>query len=257
MALVYCLVLAGFIAATFIDFEHFIIPDEITIGGMFAGAICSLAVPALHDATSPVDGLIRSAIGMAVGAGIVYFVLRVGKLLFGRQEIPLPADTRIVFTETSVVLPEEEIPFEELFYRKSDAICIEAKRIETIDRCYQNTALRLKPEELSLGEETFDPESIPQMEVIADRIILPREAMGFGDVKFMGAIGAFLGWKAAVFSLMFSSMIGALVGAVLIVLRKREWSSRIPYGPYIALAATIWMFTGQRLIDWWISRLQY
>lgn len=257
LALAHCIVLAGFIVATFIDFEHFIIPDEITIGGMFAGAICSLAVPALHKTDSPLTGLVQSILGMAVGAGVVYFVLRVGKLLFGKHEISLPADTKIVFTETSVVLPDEEIPFEELFYRKSDVICIEAKRVETIDRCYQNTALRLRPEQLSLGDEKFDPESIPQMEVVTDRIIVPREAMGFGDVKFMGAIGAFLGWKAAIFSLMFSSIIGAIVGASLIAMRKREWSSRIPYGPYIALAAVVWIFSGQRLIDWWTSRLQY
>jgi leader peptidase (prepilin peptidase)/N-methyltransferase len=35
----------------------------------------------------------------------------------------------------------------------------------------------------------------------------------------------------------------------LIALRKREWSSRLPYGPYIALAAAIWIFGGQRLVE--------
>ena len=71
--------------------------------------------------------------------------------------------------------------------------------------------------------------------------------MGLGDVKFMGAIGAFIGWQGAIFSLMVSSMIGAAAGIVLILLRKREWSSRMPYGPYIALAAVIWMFGGQEI----------
>jgi len=95
---------------------------------------------------------------------------------------------------------------------------------------------------------------VPQMEVVADRITLPREAMGFGDVKFMGAIGAFLGWQATLFSLMLSSIIGAAVGLLLIVLRKQEWSSRLPYGPYIALAATVWIFGGHRLFTWWFAR---
>jgi leader peptidase (prepilin peptidase)/N-methyltransferase len=79
-------------------------------------------------------------------------------------------------------------------------------------------------------------------------MVLPREAMGLGDVKFMGAIGAFLGWKGTLFSLMISSMIGAVVGVVLITLQRRGWSSRIPYGPYIALAALVWLFAGKSIM---------
>jgi leader peptidase (prepilin peptidase)/N-methyltransferase len=87
------------------------------------------------------------------------------------------------------------------------------------------------------------------MEVISSEMVVPREAMGFGDVKFMAAIGAFLGWQATVFSLMVSSMIGSLVGVLLILLRRREWSARLPYGPYIALAAILWMFGGRELVQ--------
>lgn len=251
LALAYCAILAGFVVATFIDFEHFIIPDEITIGGMVAGVVCSFAVPALHNKASRPEALLQSFLGLAVGWGVVYLVLRVGKIMFGRQNIELPPNTRIVFTETGLVLPDKEIPFEELFYRKSDVIMIEAKTVEVIDRCYKNLLVRLMPEKLFLGDETIDPETIPQMEVVADKIVVPREAMGFGDVKFMAAIGAFLGWQATLFSLLFSSVIGALVGVLLIVLKKQAWSSRLPYGPYIALAATFWIFGGDKLAAWW------
>src|SRR6185295_12276301 len=80
LALVYCVILAGFIVATFIDFEHYIIPDEITIGGMVAGVLCSFAVPALHDKASRPEALLQSFFGLAVGWGVVYLILRVGKL---------------------------------------------------------------------------------------------------------------------------------------------------------------------------------
>ena len=83
----------------------------------------------------------------------------------------------------------------------------------------------------------MNPDDVPYLEAVSAEIVLPREAMGLGDVKFMAAIGAFIGWQGVVFSLMVSSMIGAVVGVALIILRRREWSSRMPYGPYIALAA--------------------
>jgi leader peptidase (prepilin peptidase)/N-methyltransferase len=183
----------------------------------------------------------------------VYGILRIGKLLFGRQKLDLPENFRVVFTDTALVLPDQQILYEDLFYRKSDSINVEAKKVELVDRCYQDVRVRLSPEKLMIGEEVFDPENVPHMEIQADRMVLPREAMGFGDVKFMGAIGAFLGWQATLFSLMASSVIGALVGVVLIVSRRQEWSSRLPYGPYIALAAVIWIFGGQKLVEWWVS----
>lgn len=251
LALAYCLILVGFIVASFIDFEHFIIPDEITKGGVVVGFFCSLAVPALHKVDSRILAAKESILGILVGGGIVYFVLRVGKMLFGKQQVQLQPDTRIVFTDTALVLPERSIPYEDLFYRKTDVITFEAKVVELIDRCYKTVRIRLSPEKLEIGEEALDPEQVPHMEAVTDRMVLPREAMGLGDVKFMAAIGAFLGWKATLFSLMVSSIIGAAVGLGLILFRRQEWSSKLPYGPYIALAAIIWMFGG----DKWLALL--
>jgi len=47
---------------------------------------------------------------------------------------------------------------------------------------------------------------------------------------------------------MISSLIGAVVGVALIALHRRQWSSRMPYGPYIALAAVIWVFAGTKIV---------
>ncbi len=247
VALVYAVFLAGLIVATFIDFEHFIIPDEITLGGMAVGLAASFFLPSLQGATGLNLGIWRSFIGAVVGAAAIYAILRLGKLLFGRQRVKLPLDTKIVFTETSVHLPGKEIPYEELFYRKSDVIALRARTLELVDRGYQDVLVRLSPTALEIGGEKIDPETVAYMEAVSAEIILPREAMGLGDMKFMGAIGAFLGWQAVFFSLMLSSIIGATVGVALIVMRRRQWSSRMPYGPYIALAATVWIFGGKKL----------
>jgi leader peptidase (prepilin peptidase)/N-methyltransferase len=254
LVLVYCLLMAGFITATFIDVEHFIIPDEITLGGIVVGFVCSGLVPALHDATSGAPGLRQSFFGILAGAGLIYGILRLGKLLFGRQIIPLQPQTKIIFTETTLHFEDKEIPYEELFYRKSDAILLHAKTVELVDRCYQNCDVRLTPATLKIGPDKFDPETVRHLEAVTDELVLPREAMGLGDVKFMAAIGAFLGWQAVIFSLTVSAVIGAIVGVGLIACRKQEWSSRLPYGPYIALAATIWVFAHKQILTWWMVR---
>jgi leader peptidase (prepilin peptidase) / N-methyltransferase len=251
VALVFCLLIAGLIVATFIDFEHYIIPDEITLGGMVAGFLLAFFIPASHlsfpylrPMALPAASMRDSFLGMLVGGGVVYGVLRLGKLLFGRYKIQLAPGSRVLFTETTLKLPSQEIPYEELFYRSGDTIRMEAGHVEMIDRCYAKAQLTLQPRELKIGEDTFEPDKVPYLEVVADHVVLPREAMGLGDVKFMAAIGAFLGWRAVLFSLAASSLIGTLVVGSLIAMRRREWSTRLPYGPYIAVAALIWIFGG-------------
>jgi leader peptidase (prepilin peptidase)/N-methyltransferase len=254
LALIYAIFLAGLIVATFIDFEYFIIPDEITIGGIAAGFLCSFLVPALQRQDSRRDALVQSLVGIVLGAGLIYFILRLGKILFGRHTVALPPGSKIIFTETSVQLPEQEIPYEDLFYRPTDVVTLHAGTVELADRCYKDVLVRLTPETLRIGDDTLNPEDVPHLEAMSAEIVLPREAMGLGDVKFMGAIGAFLGWKAVLFSLMASSILGSLVGISAIALGKQNWSSRLPYGPYIALASAIWIFGGSHLVHWWLGR---
>lgn len=245
-ALAGAILLSGFVAATFIDFEHFIIPDEITLGGIGAGFLLSIAAPELHQQETVVAALRSSGIGIAVGGGVVYLVLRFGKLLFGRERIDVPAGGRVIFHDQGIQLPEREVLFEEIFYRESDAIVLEGTKVELADRCYPETKVRLSPKKLTIGDEEFEPETEPYLSAETATLTLPREAMGLGDVKFMAAIGAFLGWKATIFSLMFSSVLGASAGIVLYALGKRP--ERLPYGPYIAAAATAWLFGASA---WW------
>ncbi len=206
VALVFCVMISGLIVATFIDFEHYIIPDEITIGGMAVGFALAFIAPASHrnfpyfkPLAASGQAMINSLGGMVVGAAVVYAMLRLGKLLFGRYRVHLPPATRIFFTETAVKLPDEEIPYEELFYRSGDTIRLQAQTVELIDRCYRNVAVRLQPARLQIGNDSFQPEQVLHMEAVTDQVVLPREAMGLGDVKFMAAIGAFLGWPGFFF----------------------------------------------------------
>ncbi len=254
IAVVVCVLIAGLIVATFIDWEHYIIPDEITFGGMAVGLFLSWLVPGLHGVADAKAAMKSSALGIAVGAGVIYAVLRVGKIFFGRQQVELEGGGKIVFSETALHLPDAAVPYEEIFYRKSDTVRFHAQTIELVDRCYRDVDVALRQDRLIIGDDELDPETVPHMEAVTDGVELPREAMGFGDVKFMAAIGAFLGPKAVLFSLMLSSVIGSVVGVTLIALRRQEWSSKLPYGPYIALAALVWTFAGQHILNWLFGR---
>lgn len=90
---------------------------------------------------------------------------------------------------------------------------------------------------------------------IIGKAIFKKDAMGFGDVKLMGAIGAFFGWQAVLFVIMASSFVGAFVGIGLVLTKKEEIQGRIPYGPYISLAALIWILWGGTLWGMYINLL--
>ena len=214
--------------------------------------IFSAGLPALHHVTQPADSLMASGLGILVGAGSVFAVLQLGKLLFGKVREPLEEGESATFTESALHLPGEVVPFEEIFFRNSDTIRLHAKRLELVDRCHMNIDVALSPKRLLIGDESFDPETVPFIKVESDELVIPREAMGFGDVKFMAAIGAFVGWQGALFSLMASAVVGAVVGVGLIAIGRRDWSARLPYGPYISLAAVIWIFFGLRILAVWL-----
>ncbi len=85
--------------------------------------------------------------------------------------------------------------------------------------------------------------------------IFKKEAMGLGDVKLLGAIGAFTGWQGVIFTIMFSSIIGAFCGISLVLFGDKKMESKIPFGPYMALAAICWILFGKELWNWYFNWL--
>ena len=256
LALAYSVMMAGFIVATFIDFEHLIIPDEITLGGAAVGFVLSFAVPLLHHTTDRGAAIKASLLGIAVASGSIYIVLRGGKLLFGKERIKLEPDSRLIFTETHLQLPDgREIPYGEMLYRDNDIIRLYAKTIELAEICYFAKQVTLTPKELTIGEVKFNPEDVKHMELVTSQLVLPREAMGLGDVKFMAAIGSFIGWQGSIFSFFVSACIGSVFGLTLMILKLQDKSGRIPYGPFLTLAAIIWIFLPDAGQDFWRNYL--
>lgn len=164
---VYWLVFAGLILGSFIDLEHFYLPDRVTIGGMILGVPASVLVPELQLERTPLDALVWSAAGLAFG---FFFLWGMGWM------------------------------FSKLF---------------------------------------------------------KKDALGFGDVKLMGAVGAFFGPTAVLFVLIVSSIVGSVVGIALILRGRARLGgfTAVPYGPFIAVATLIWMFWGPYLVSRYIALL--
>jgi leader peptidase (prepilin peptidase)/N-methyltransferase len=84
--------------------------------------------------------------------------------------------------------------------------------------------------------------------------VLGKEALGFGDVKMIAMMGAFLGWQLTLVSLFMASFLGSVIGIGLVALtRNRDYE--IPLGSFLALGALASAAVGQPLLDWYVGRM--
>jgi leader peptidase (prepilin peptidase)/N-methyltransferase len=80
-----------------------------------------------------------------------------------------------------------------------------------------------------------------------------REGMGGGDIKLLAMIGAFLGWRGVLVTLILGSFSGAVIGIALILARGADSRLPIPFGPFLALGAVCALFFGDSLIRWYLQ----
>jgi len=154
LGLAYLVFTYGLIIATFIDIDHFIIPDEISLGGCVAGLILSGLIPQLQETSNPWQALINSLLGLVFGGGLLLVIALVGSF------------------------------------------------------------------------------------------ILRKEAMGMGDIKLVAGMGAFLGWQAPLFIIAVSSVLGSVIGIGMMIRKQKRWGLKMPFGPFLAMAAVIWILGG-------------
>ncbi len=146
---------SALVVITFIDFDHQIIPDVISLPGIVVGFVFSFFLPWL--------GWQSSLIGIVAGGGTIWLII-------------------------------------ELYYR-----------------------------------------------------LRKEEGMGGGDIKLLAMIGAFLGWRAILFTIFVSSLVGSIVGVSLMYLQKKDGKLAIPFGPYLAFGAVLYIFYGKQLIFWYLN----
>ncbi len=259
VAIAYWVFVSLVIVATFIDFEHFIIPDQITIGGTIAGIIASLAVPELMQTDSRLAAVIRSVLAAALAYLTLWIVLEAGKIAFGRKTVrldtPTPFNWRREGEDASFDVGEEHSVWSEYFARESDRLILKCDEAMIDHRQFGAVTLEFYYNRVRTEGQEFVLDTVDQITGVVQELQIPREAMGRGDLKFLAAIGAFLGWRAVLFSIFAGSIVGSLVGLLTLVIGRRVWSAKLPFGPYLAFGALAWMFFGQWFVDWYLRLL--
>src|SRR5882724_7206560 len=92
--------------------------------------------------------------------------------------------------------------------------------------------------------------------IVASTLVLGQAGMGVGDVKLGAMLGAFLGWKLALLSILLSTLLGGPLAVALLATGRKSRKDPIPFGPFLALGGFISLFWGEALLAWYFAQFQ-
>jgi leader peptidase (prepilin peptidase)/N-methyltransferase len=251
------------VAITFIDAEHLIIPTGLTWAGTVIGLGACAVWPQLPvmagEAGNWLSGLKHSGIGFVVGFVGLWGVVELGKMAFGKKAMRFDQATKWHLKEPEgdqdpmcFVIDGEEIPWWDLFSRKTDRLLLETTDILLDGESVSGGKLTILELEIELPDGTVKRlTDMKSLAGTATSVVIPREAMGFGDVHLMGMIGAFFGWTGVFFSL-FSASLFAIIAAVI---GRIGFGKQLPFGPFLAMGALAWACGGWKLWVWYLDFL--
>ena len=204
--------------------------------------------------------LLDSLLGAGVGFGFLWGVAELGKKLWGTVEHHAEEPVALEISQSGVTVGEDYADeWDFLLYRPSDRFEADVTDLHVRANGTDGEApvdVRLPAAKITVGqegvrwaEETVPIERVERIEAQATHWRVPREAMGFGDVKLLAMIGAFLGPEACLVVVMVSAVAGSVLGVGTKLLLPSRRHEPIPYGPFLALGAFVWMFWGAGLME--------
>ncbi len=89
---------------------------------------------------------------------------------------------------------------------------------------------------------------------VGGKALFKKEALGFGDVKLIAMIGAFVGWKGVLLTIFLAALLGSIGGGIAMAASKKTREERlIPFGPFLMVAGLITFYFGGPLIEWYVT----
>ena len=255
--------MALLVSITFIDAEHLIIPTSMTWAGSVIGLGACAVWPKLPvlagEAGNWLSGLKSGGIGWVAGFVGLWFVVELGKMAFGKKAMAFdsPVDWRLKEPEGDedpmcFVIDGDEIPWWDIFSRKTDRLIVECTDIRVDGESAGEGKLTIRETEIMLPDGTISQlAAMTSLDGKATSTVIPREAMGIGDVHLLGMIGAFFGWTGVFFSL-FGASVFAIVAAII---GRVGFGKQLPFGPFLAMGALAWAFGGWRVWEWYMNFL--
>ena len=255
--------MALLVSITFIDAEHLIIPSSLTWAGSVIGlGACAVwpQMPMLAgEAGSWLEGLKQGTLGWIAGFIGLWLVVELGKLAFGKKALKFEKPVAWSLKEPEndqdpmcFVIDGEEIPWWDIFSRKSDRLAVVTTEINVDGEPSGGGELFIRELEIQMPDGTVVPlAKLKSLDGMATSTVIPREAMGMGDVHLLGMIGAFFGWTGVFFSL-FAASVFAIIAAVI---GRIGFGKQLPFGPFLAMGALAWLCGAWKLWAWYMNVL--
>lgn len=243
--------LAALVVVTFIDLEHLIVPDRISLPGIAVGLVGA--------GLWPPPGLWSAALGVLIGGGFFWVAAWASALLLKAGRIEVDAELRVVDMDRTAgellgLTPEgvRGRPCVEAF--GADSVLLRAYR-EAAQEGRRHARVEL---DLPQGNGSFVPLNLRSTirrgsdgAVAGATLRLEREGMGGGDIKLAGMIGAFLGWQGVLVTILLGTLAGSVIGIALVATGLTARKQPIPFGPFLALGAAAALFWGEAFLHWY------
>ena len=239
-----------------VDLELMLIPRVFTAIAAVVALAGGALMPWRFALSTWQDGLLYSAFGLAIGWFALWLVVLLGKLMFGKQEFKFDKPTNWQLKdpdnddeELCFVIDDESIPWSDIFFRKTDKLIVQQpSKLKISGKSTAAKSLEIRETYFLVDGERHDIGKITSLSGKTTSAIIPREAMGMGDVDLLAVLGATFGAPSLILIVLFACVF--TIGIA--ILGKLGFSKMIPFGPSLIACGIFWLCYGEGAWIWYL-----